>query len=143
MKKNFLVVSLISLSFSSAVFANASCGETTLHGYMEEIREEMRLMSTDIRSGNNDLAASRTLSLITYFEKSRNETPYKFTSENMQGSRLANQMSEYTTIIDNTIVTLKNLETALNNNASDEVRRLLGEVGAHRGVGHRAFKANC
>lgn len=142
MKKNFLAVSLISLSFSSAVFAN-TCGETALHGYMEEIREEMRLMSTDIRSGNNDLAANRTSSVITYFEKSRNETPYKFTSENLQGSRLADQMAEYTKVIDSTIVTLKNLETALNANNSDEVRRLLGEVGAQRGAGHRAFKANC
>ncbi|MCS7485555.1 MULTISPECIES: cytochrome b562 [Marinomonas] len=143
MKKGLLAATIVSISCSSAVFANQACDETVLHGYMGNIKDEMQAMSSDVKSGDNEAAAQRVNTLITYFEKSRAETPFKFTSENLQGNELAQQQEKYTKVVDDTIVILKNLENALQTDNATDVRKWLGEVGGQRKIGHGAFKANC
>lgn len=142
MKKGLLTAAIISISCSSTLFA-ASCDDTRLHGYMENIKDEMRSMSSDVKSGDNESAAKRAKTLITYFEKSRSETPYKFTAEDLQGDELKNQKAQYTKVLDDTIVVLKDLETALKSGNSAEVKKLLGAIGSQRKTGHSSFKANC
>jgi cytochrome c556 len=142
MKKGLLTAAIISISCSSTVFA-ASCDDTKLHGYMENIKDEMRSMSSDVKSGDNESAAKRANTLITYFEKARSETPYKFTAENLQGNELKDQKAEFTKVVDDTIVVLKDLETALKSGNSSEVKKLLGAMGNQRKTGHSSFKANC
>ncbi|GGN25929.1 hypothetical protein GCM10011350_15980 [Marinomonas arctica] len=110
---------------------------------MGNIKDEMQAMSSDVKSGDNEAAAQRVNTLITYFEKSRAETPFKFTSENLQGNELAQQQEKYTKVVDDTIVILKNLENALQTDNATDVRKWLGEVGGQRKIGHGAFKANC
>ncbi|WP_111637138.1 cytochrome b562 [Marinomonas shanghaiensis] len=143
MKKGLLAATIVSMSCSSVLFANPSCDETALHGYMENIKNEMQAMSSDVKSGDNDAAAQRVTTLISYFEKSRGETPYKFTAENLQGDALAQQQDKFTKVVDDTIVILKNLEGALQADNEADVKKWLGEVGGQRKIGHGAFKANC
>ncbi|MBU2024988.1 MAG: hypothetical protein KKA29_22075 [Gammaproteobacteria bacterium] len=143
MKKGLLTAVIISISCSSALFASESCDDTALHGYMENIKDEMRSMSSDVKSGDNESAAKRANTLITYFEKARTETPFKFTAENLQGDQLKEQKAEYTKVVDDTIVVLKNLETALQSGDSSKVKELLGAMGSQRKTGHSSFKANC
>ncbi|QUX95953.1 hypothetical protein C0J08_11210 [Marinomonas sp. CT5] len=141
MKKGLFLVSLVSVAFSSAVFAHGSC-DTTLHGYMENIKDEMRAMSSDVKSGDSQSAVKHVDSLITYFEKSRSETPHKFTHGDLTNAELKSQTAEYKKVIDDTIVVLKNLESALKSGDSAKVRELLGAMGKQRKIGHSSFK-NC
>jgi hypothetical protein len=143
MKKGLLAATIVSMSCSSVLFANQSCDDTVLRGYMGNIKNEMQAMSSDVKSGDNEAAAQRVNTLITYFEKARSETPYKFTSENLQGSELAQQQEKYTKVVDDTIVILKNLEGALQSGSASDVKKWFGEVGGQRNIGHGAFKANC
>ena len=143
MKKGLLTAAIISISCSSAMFAHGACDDTALHGYMEDIKDEMRSMSSDVKSGDNESAAKRVNTLVTYFERARNETPYKFTDENLQGNQLKEQKAEYTKVVDDTIVVLKDLEMALKSGDSSKVKELLGAMGNQRKTGHSAFKANC
>ena len=143
MNKGLLTAAIISISCSSALFAAESCDDTALHGYMEHIKDEMRSMSSDIKSGNSGSASKHVNTLIMYFEKSRAETPYKFTAEQMQGSELKNNKADYEKVINETISVLKNLDVALQSGDQSEVRKWLGAMGNQRKQGHSAFKANC
>lgn len=148
MKKGLLAATILSITCSTAAFAhehtqNEACGATTLHGYMEDIKNEMRTMSSDIKSGDNDAAAARVSILISHFEKSRNETPYQIKMEKLEGAALAEKMSNYKMVVDDTIEVLKNLEMALQSDDLGEVKKWLGEIGVQRQQGHQAFKANC
>ncbi|NLQ16431.1 hypothetical protein HGG82_02185 [Marinomonas sp. M1K-6] len=143
MNKGFIAAAILSLSCSSAVFANQSCDESPLRGYMGNIANEMRSMSTDIKSGDHDAAAQRVETLITYFEKAQGETPYKFKVENLQGESLAVQQAKYEKVVDDTIAVLENLEGALQSGSSSDVRKWLGEIGVQRNIGHGAFRVNC
>jgi cytochrome c556 len=143
MNKGLLVATILSISCSSFVFAEDACDETTLHGYMTNIKDEMRLMSSDVKAGDNDAAVQRVDTLISFFEKARNETPYKFSADNLQGGQLKEQTSEYTKVVDDTIVILKKLENALESGDTTQVKVLFGEIGGQRKLGHGSFKANC
>lgn len=143
MNKGLLVATILSISCSSFAFAEGACDETALSGYMANIKDEMRLMSSDVKSGDNDAAVQRVDSLISFFEKARNETPYKFSANNLQGSQLKEQKAEYTKVVDDTIVILKKLENALQSGDAPQVKMLFGEIGGQRKLGHGSFKANC
>ncbi|MBR7889941.1 hypothetical protein J9B83_13565 [Marinomonas sp. A79] len=148
MKKGLLAATILTISCSTAAFAhehhqNEACGATTLHGYMEDIKDEMRAMSSDIKSGDNQAAAARVETLIAHFEKSRDQVPYKLKAEKLEGADLKEQMSNYEKGIDKTIDVFKNLEVALKSDDLAEVKKWLGEIGAKRQQGHQAFKANC
>lgn len=142
MSKGLLTAAIISISCSTSVFA-ASCDDTRLLGYMHEIKDEIGSLSSDLKSGDNQSAAGHASALIGYFEKARNETPYKFQEENLKGNALKEQQAEFTKVVDDTIVILKDLETALKSNNASEARKLLGAVGGQRKIGHSSFKANC
>ena len=143
MNKGLLAVTALSIFCSSVVFAGDSCDESALRGYMSNIKDEMRSMSSDVKSGNNDAAVQRVDTLISLFEKARNETPYKFSAENLQGNQLKEQKAEYTKVVDDTIVILKKLENALQSGDSSQAKMLFGEIGGQRKLGHGSFKANC
>lgn len=139
MKKGLLSAAVISITCSSAVFAHGSC-DTELHGYMQNIKDDMRAMSSDIKSGDNQSAAKHVDSLIGYFEKSRSETPHKFTHDDLKGAELKSQTAEYQKVVDGMIVVLKDLEGALQSGDSSKVRELLGAIGEQRNLGHSSFK---
>ncbi|MCB5160364.1 cytochrome b562 [Marinomonas algarum] len=147
-KKGLLAATILSVSCSTALFAHEHhqdemCGETKLHGYMMDIKNELRAMSSDIKSGDNSAAAERIDSLIASLEQSRNETPYQLKAEKLKGEALATQQKEYVRIIDGTIDVFKNLEQALLSGDSAGIKKWLGEMGSQRQQGHGAFKANC
>lgn len=143
MNKGLLAATIISISCSSAVLANETCGSTALNGHMENIKNEIGLLSSDVKSGNNAAAAHRVDTVISYFKKSRNETPYKFSAENLQGSKLEEQKAEYIKVVDDTIVILEKLEKALESDDMAQVKSLFGQIGGQRKLGHGSFKANC
>lgn len=103
----------------------------------------MRVLSADIKSGNNAAAANKVTDLISHFEKSRNETPYKLTAGSLQADQLAEQKVNYTKVIDDTVLALKNLEVALQSDNAPDVRKWLGEISTQRNIGHGAFRVNC
>lgn len=139
MKKGLLTAAVISITCSSGAFAHGSC-DTELHGYMQNIKDEMRAMSSDVKSGDNQSAAKHVDSLIGYFEKSRSETPHKFIHDDLKGAELKSQTAEYHKVVDGMIDVLKNLEGALQSGDSSKVRELLGAIGEHRNSGHSSFK---
>lgn len=145
MKKSLIAAAIISLSCSSALFAHEhqECGQTELHGYMEGIKAEMRGMSSAVKAGNNETAANHIESLVSYFEQSRDETPYLLKEKKLQGSQLADATAEYQKVIDDTIGVLKNLEVALSSGNQADVGKWLGALGNQRSQGHGAFKSNC
>ena len=143
MNKKFLVATIVSLAFSSGVYANEACNETTLHGYMENIKDEMWAMSSDIKSGDNESASKHLDTLITFFEKARTETPYKFKAEGLEGNLLETQKKEFIAVIDESITIFKNLEVALQSGDTSEIRKWISAAGNQRKLGHREFKANC
>ncbi|TYL47889.1 cytochrome b562 [Marinomonas sp. IMCC 4694] len=145
MKKGFLAATIISLSCSSALLAHEhhECGQTPLHGYMVDIKTEMRAMSSAVKEGDNETASNHVESIIQYFEKSRNEMPYLFKEQGLKGSQLANNTSQYQKIIDDTIHVLKNLDMALSSGNSSDVGKWLGALGNQRNQGHGSFKSNC
>lgn len=139
MKKTLLTAAIMSMACSSSVFAHGSC-ETALHGYMENIKDEMRAMSSDVKAGDSQSAVGHVDSLITYFEKARSETPHKFTHEELKGAELQSQTAKYQKVVDDTIVVLKELEGALKSGDSSKVRELFGAIGEQRNLGHSSFK---
>lgn len=143
MKKKILIAAVVTLAFSSGVFANEACNETTLHGYMENIKDEMWAMSSDIKSGDNESASKHLNTLVSFFEKARTETPYKFKAEALEGSSLENKKAEFTAAIDEAIEIFKNLEVALQSGDTKDIRKWISAAGNQRKLGHRAFKANC
>lgn len=143
MNKGLLAATIISISCSSAVFASESCDDTALNGYMESIKSEIGLLSSDVKSGNNTSASHRVDTVISYFKKSRNEIPYKFSAEKLQGNKLEEQKAEYIKVVDDTIVILEKLEKALESDDMTQVKSLFGQIGAQRKLGHGSFKANC
>ncbi len=144
MNKFFFVSVLLSFTVvSSNVLAHGVCGHTELHGYMENIKDELKLMSTDVKSGDNESATQHVEILISLFEKSRKTAPYSFTNEELEGDNLTKKTLQYQAAIDGVITTLKELNTALHNEDANKVRQLFGEIGSQRNAGHRTFKANC
>ncbi|PYF84891.1 MULTISPECIES: cytochrome b562 [Marinomonas] len=139
MKKTLLTAAIMSMAFSSTVFAHGVC-DTTLHGYMENIKDEMRAMSSDVKAGDSESAVGHVEALISYFEKSRSEAPHKFSHDNLQGAELKAQTAEYQKVVDDTITILKELEGALKAGDSAKVRDLFGAIGEQRNLGHRSFK---
>ncbi|RBP84781.1 hypothetical protein EBI01_03605 [Marinomonas rhizomae] len=139
MKKGLLSAAVLSITCSSTVFAHGSC-DTELHGYMQNIKDEMRAMSSDVKSGDNQSAVKHVDSLISYFEKSRSETPHKFIHDDLKGAELKSQNAEYQKVVDGTIVVLKDLERALQSGDSSKVRELFGAMGEQRKLGHSSFK---
>jgi hypothetical protein len=143
MNKKILITTIATLAFSSGLFANEACNETTLHGHMENIKDEMWAMSSDIKSGDNESASGHLDALISLFEKARTETPYKLKTENLDDSELEVQKTEFTAAIDETIEIFKNLDIALQSGDTAEIRKWIGAAGNQRKLGHRAFKADC
>lgn len=143
MNKKILITTIATLAFSSGLFANEACNETALHGYMENIKDEMWAMSSDIKSGDNESASEHLDTLISFFEKARTETPYKLKAEGLGDSTLEEQKAEFTTAIDKTIAIFKNLDVALQSGDTAEIRKWIGAAGNQRKLGHRAFKADC
>ena len=139
MKKGLLTAAIISITCSSGVFAHGSC-DTELHGYMQNIKDEMRAMSSNVKSGDNKSAVKHVDSLISYFEKSRSETPHKFIHDDLKGAELKSQTAEYQKVVDEMIVVLKDLEGALQSGNSSKVKELFGEIGELRNLGHGSFK---
>ena len=133
----------MSLLFSTGVFAHGDCGETELHGYMIEIKDELKLMSSDVKTGDNESAIKRVHSLISFFEQAHSTVPHKFTSENLQGEELMEQKAKYISTLDDMIDILNRLEVALESNDSEEVKKQFGKIGEQRNIGHRSFKENC
>jgi hypothetical protein len=143
MNKKILAAAIMSIAFSSGVFAHGACGHTELHDHMIGIKDELKLMSSDVKSGDNESAVKRVHSLISYFEQAHNTVPHSFMSDNLQGEELAKQKIAYTKILDETIEVFNSLEMALESNDSEEVKKLFGKIGEQRNMGHRAFKGNC
>jgi len=143
MKKKFIATMVVTWAFASGAFASEACNETALHGHMENIKDEMWAMSSDIKSGDNESAAEHLDTLISFFEKARTETPYKLKAENLDDSALEEQKTEFTAAIDETIEILENLDVALQSGDTAEIRKWIGAAGNQRKLGHRNFKANC
>ncbi|MDP5055902.1 MAG: cytochrome b562 [Marinomonas hwangdonensis] len=143
MKKRLMLTSILLMTGSSFLFASSDCGATKLSSYMKDIGGDMRVLSADIKSGDNAAAANKVTDLISHFEKSRNETPYKFKADSLQGDQLAEQKANFVKVIDDTVLALKNLEVALQSDNASDVRKWLGEISAQRNIGHGAFRLNC
>ena len=143
MSKKFIAVTFLSLAITSNLAAHGVCGETKLHGYMVDIKDELQLMSADVKAGDNDAASKHVNTLISLFEKANKTSPYQFMAKNLTGEELAQQTAQYKQSIDEVIRTLYDLDTALKNNDSNEIRKLFGKMGSHRNAGHKAFKSNC
>ena len=143
MNKAFFAAATLSLAFSSSAFAHGACGHTDLHGYMIGIKDELKLLSSDVKAGNNDEAAGRIDHIVGYLEKSHDVIPHQFSSDHLEGAQLEEKTAEYKKVLDDTIEVFNNLEVALASNDSAEVRRLFGRIGEQRNIGHRAFKEDC
>ncbi|MBD5772016.1 cytochrome b562 [Marinomonas colpomeniae] len=143
MNKKFLAAAILSFTMSSGVFAHGHCDETELHGYMMNIKDELKLMSGDVKSGDNESAAIRVQTLISYFEKSSEVTPNKFMSEHYEGEQLKLQTAAYEKSIKKMIDTLSRLKMALIEDNTEEVKKIFGEIGTQRNTGHQTFKSNC
>ncbi|SBS33831.1 hypothetical protein MSP8887_03138 [Marinomonas spartinae] len=143
MSKRFLLTSLAVLAFTGSSLAQAGCDGSPLPDYMHHIKDELRAVSSDIKSGDNQAAAEGVSKIITLFKKSREETPYLFKEENLQGAELAKKEKAYQGVVDDTIGVFKSLETALKANDMAQVKTLLGKVGQQRKIGHSSFKTSC
>ncbi|WP_197465391.1 cytochrome b562 [Marinomonas sp. TW1] len=143
MKKSLLAGAILLSTFSSVSMAHGSCGDTDLHGYMQDIKSEMRQMSTAVKSGNNDAATEHVERLIVSFQKSRKTQPHQFEMDGLEGEVLAQQKEQYVELIDSTIKTLEDLNVALVANDKKTIRQLVGEIGKHRKAGHSTFKGSC
>lgn len=143
MSKHFILSSLAILAFSGSVFASESCDNTQLKGNMHQIKDELRAVSSDIKSGDNKAAAANVEKVIALFKASRSDTPYLFKEKNLQGAELAKKEKEYQGVIDDTIGVFQSLEAALQANDMAKVKSLMGQVGQQRKIGHSSFKADC
>ncbi|MEP3350490.1 MAG: cytochrome b562 [Marinomonas sp.] len=143
MNKAFFAAATLSLIFSSSAFAHGACGHTELHGYMIGIKDELKLLSSDVKAGNNDEAAGRIDNIVGYLEKSHDVIPHQFSSDHLEGAQLEAKTAEYKKVLDDTIEVFNNLEVALASNDSAEVRKLFGQIGEQRNIGHRTFKEDC
>ncbi|MBJ7539980.1 cytochrome b562 [Marinomonas transparens] len=143
MNKMFFVSALMALTLSSGAFAHGSCDESTLHGYMQDIKSDLRAVSKAVKSGENGDAITHLDSLISAFEKSREEMPYQFKAEGLKGNELTIQTAAYHKVVDDTLGILNELEGALKANDSAKVKKMLGAMGQQRKIGHSNFKQNC
>jgi len=143
MSKRFLLTSLAVLAFTGSSLAQAGCDGSPLQGYMHHIRDGLRTVGSDIKSGDNQAAAEGVNKIITLFKKSREETPYLFVEENLQGAELAKKEKAFQGVIDDTIGVFESLETALKANDMAQVKTLMGKVGQERKIGHSSFKTSC
>ncbi|AEF54736.1 cytochrome b562 [Marinomonas posidonica] len=143
MKKGLLAGAILLSTLSSVSIAHGSCGDTDLHGYMQDIKSEMRQMSSAVKSGDHDAATEYVDQLIVSFQKSRNTHPHQFEIEGLEGEALAQQTEQYVQLIDSTIKTLQDLNVALVANDKKTIRQLVGEMGKHRKAGHSTFKGSC
>lgn len=143
MNKSLLASAFFSMCLSTASFAHGSCGDTELHGYMQDIKNDLRGLSTEVKAGDNAGAAKYLDGLIVAFEKSRDVRPHQFEMDGLKGQALEKASQEYVALIDDTLKTLEDLDVALSANDTSAIRQLLGEMGQHRKAGHRAFKGSC
>ncbi|BFM48321.1 cytochrome b562 [Marinomonas sp. THO17] len=143
MKKSLLAGALFTVLFSSATYAHGSCDDTALHGYMQDIKNDLRGLSSEVKAGDNQAASQYLEGLISAFEKSRDVRPHQFEMEGLKGQALHDASQEYVALIDETLKTLDDLGAALAANDTSSIRQLLGEMGQHRKTGHRAFKGSC
>ncbi|MEP0074045.1 MAG: hypothetical protein ABJE79_15210 [Marinomonas sp.] len=143
MNKAFFAAATLSLIFSSSAFAHGACGHTELHGYMIGIKDELKLLSSDVKSGNNGGAVERIDNIVGFLEKSHDVIPHQFSSDHLEGAQLEEKTAEFKKVLDDTIEVFNNLEAALGSNDSAEVRRLFGQIGEQRNIGHRSFKEDC
>jgi len=143
MKKSLLAGAILLATLSSVSVAHGSCGDTDLHGYMQDIKSDMRQMSSAVKSGDFDTATEYVDQLIVSFQKSRNTHPHQFEMDGLEGEVLAQQTEQYVELIDSTIKTLEDLNVALAENDKKAIRQLAGEMGKHRKVGHSTFKGSC
>ena len=143
MNKKVLAATIISFFMSSGAFAHGDCSKTELHGYMINIKDELKLMSGDVKSGDNESAAIRVQTLITYFEESSDLMPNKFKANHIEGEELEVQISAYKTSMEKMITTLNDLKVALIEDNSTEINKIFGKMGTQRNQGHQAFKSNC
>lgn len=143
MNKTFITTATFLALFSSSAFAHGVCGNTELHGYMIGIKDELRLLSSDVKSGNNSQAIERVDNIVGFLEKSHDVIPHQFSSEHLEGAQLEAKTAEYKNILDDTIKVFNNLEVALASNDSAEIKKLFGQIGQQRNIGHRAFKEDC
>lgn len=135
------VFACTTILMSATVFAHASCDGTALHEDMEHIAKEMKSMSSAIKSGDNQEAVQYVDSIIAAFKEAREETPYKFTEEKLEGSELEKEKMAFQGVVDDIINVFMELESALKANDPDKIKSLMGQIGKERKIGHSNYKS--
>lgn len=134
---------VLAMGVSGYASAHGHCGETALHQDMEDLRTELKSLSFDLRSEDGEAAAGRLDSIISILKDAREETPFLFTQENYQGSELTSKMSDYQSLMDDTIQVFMSVDLAVDAEDFGQAASLLREAGNMRKKGHSAFKADC
>ncbi|MCV2402798.1 cytochrome b562 [Marinomonas sp. C2222] len=137
MLKQWLVGFALVLSFS--VYGHGVCGSTELHAYMIGIKDDLKSLSMNVKSGDHSSAEKYADNVILHLTKSREVLPYSLTLEN----DTAAEKELYIALIDESILVFNNLKVALKTSNSGDIRRLFGEIGSLRNKGHRQFKRAC
>ena len=128
---------------SASAFAQGSCENTDLYGYMDDLKTELKSFSFEVKTGDLTMAATRIDVMLDLLNKSRDEEPFLFREKELKGDKLAFRQSQYQQGIDRLIENFKEIDLAIQNNKTGELKELMSQVGKSRKKGHRAFNGDC
>lgn len=128
---------------SATAFAQGSCESTDLYQYMDDLKTELKSFSFEVKTGDLTMAVTRVDVMLGLLKKSRAEEPFLFREKGLEGDKLAFRQSQYQQGIDRLIGKFEKIETAIQDNNTDELKSLMSQVGKSRKKGHRAFNGDC
>ena len=137
------VIFLLLFLFSSPLFAADYCDQTQLYRYMDDIKVELKSFALEVKKQKYSIAKGRIQKIIKLLEKSKDETPFLFSERQIEGQELEQKLSQYQRSLSDTIAIFNKLDLALQNESANEIKKLMGEVGKARKLGHRHFKSKC
>lgn len=137
-----LLVLFFGLS-ASLLHAHGECSGTDLHGYMEDIKTELKSLSFEVKKERFDEASIRVQKIRKLVSMSAEEQPFLFREESLQGQELEEMQGKYNQAMTELANTFAQIDEALAEKDSAKAADYLRDVGKLRKLGHRTFQGDC
>lgn len=129
------LVAVFVLGSALATDSMARCADTELYGYMETMRDNLQVITRNVRGGNMDAVRDEASELVWAVEASTPEIPYALSNGN------AADIEDYRAMMEDLLAVAQRLETAVQAGDQTMATNALNEMSQLRRTGHGRFKA--